>query len=79
MFLQIIDAMIFLAYNRVVHADLACRNVLIFRFDEADPKNNIVKVSDFGLSRQSALYSKTIGSGRTTLDIILLVMQPRKY
>jgi serine/threonine protein kinase len=70
MFLQIIDAMIFLAYNHVVHGDLACRNVLIFRFDETNPKNNIVKVTDFGLSRQSALYSKTLGSAHTTLDII---------
>jgi RIO-like serine/threonine protein kinase len=34
MFPQIIDAMIFLAYNHVVHGDLVCRNVLVFRFDE---------------------------------------------
>lgn len=70
MFLQIIDAMIFLAYNKVVHGDLACRNVLLFRFDETNPKNNIVKVTDFGLSRQNVLYSKTLGSTQTTLDII---------
>jgi len=70
MFLQIIDAMVFLAYNHVVHGDLACRNVLVFRFDETNPKNNVVKVTDFGLSRQSKLYSKTSGSAQTTLDII---------
>jgi serine/threonine protein kinase len=70
MFLQVIDAMIFLAYNHVVHGDLACRNVLIFRFDETNPKNNVVKVTDFGLSRQSGLYSTTSGSGHTALDII---------
>ena len=70
MFLQIVEAMIFLAYNHVVHGDLACRNVLVFRFDEADPKNNVVKVTDFGLSRQNALYSTTIGSGQTALDIV---------
>ena len=70
MFLQIIDAMVFLAYNHIVHGDLACRNVLIFRLDEVDAKNNIVKVTDFGLSRQNALYSKTLGSGQTALDII---------
>mgnify|MGYP001074139949 CR=1 FL=1 len=69
-FLQIIDAMIFLAYNHVVHGDLACRNVLVFRFDEKNPKNNIVKVTDFGLSRQSKLYSKTSNSLQTTLDIV---------
>jgi serine/threonine protein kinase len=69
-FLQIIDAMVFLAYNHIVHGDLACRNVLVFRFDETNPKNNIVKVTDFGLSRQSKLYSKTAGSSQTTLDIV---------
>jgi fyn-related kinase len=70
MFLQIIDAMVFLAYNHVVHGDLACRNILVFRFDETNPKNNVVKVTDFGLSRQSKLYSRTPGSARTTLGII---------
>jgi len=70
MFLQIIDAMVFLAYNHVVHGDLACRNVLVFRFDKNNPKNNIVKVTDFGLSRQSKLYSTTSGSARTTLNIV---------
>ncbi|CAF3073348.1 unnamed protein product [Rotaria sp. Silwood2] len=69
-FLQIADAMIFLAYNNIVHGDLACRNVLVFRFDETNIKNNIVKVTDFGLSRESKIYSKTSGSARTTLDII---------
>ncbi|CAF3451683.1 unnamed protein product [Rotaria sp. Silwood1] len=69
-FLQIADAMIFLAYNNIVHGDLACRNVLIFRFDETNTKNNIVKVTDFGLSRQSKIYSKTSGSARTTLDMV---------
>ncbi len=69
-FLQIIDAMIFLTYNHVVHGDLACRNVLVFRFDETNPKNIVVKVTDFGLSRQSTLYSKTSGSAQTTLDMV---------
>ncbi|CAF4248095.1 unnamed protein product, partial [Rotaria magnacalcarata] len=45
-FLQILDAMIFLAFNNVVHADLACRNVLVFRLDENDPENIIVKITD---------------------------------
>jgi serine/threonine protein kinase len=69
-FLQIIDAMTFLAYNHVVHGDLACRNVLVFRFDENDPKKIVVKVTDFGLSRYSKLYSVAPGSARTTLNII---------
>jgi proto-oncogene tyrosine-protein kinase Met len=69
-FLQIIEAMIFLAYNHVVHGDLACRNVLVFRFDENQPEMNIVKITDFGLSRHSQLYSMTPGAARTTLNII---------
>jgi serine/threonine protein kinase len=69
-FLQIIDAMSFLAFNNVVHGDLACRNVLVFRFDENNPKNIIVKVTDFGLSRHSKLYSLTPGAAKTTLNII---------
>lgn len=56
-FLQVTDAMIFLACNHIVHGDLACRNVLVFRFDRSDPRSILVKVTDFGLSRYSKLYS----------------------
>lgn len=69
-FLQITDAMSFLACNNVVHGDLACRNVLVFRFDEANPKNIIVKVTDFGLSRHSKIYAVTSSAVRTTLNIV---------
>ena len=69
-FLQIIDAMSFLALNNVVHGDLACRNVLMFRFDEVIPRNIIVKVTDFGLSRHSKLYGLTSSAARTTLNIV---------
>lgn len=69
-FLQVIDAMIYLAYNGVVHGDLACRNVLVFRFDEQDPRNIVVKVADFGLSRYSKLYNQTAYTGRTTFSTV---------
>lgn len=71
-FLQIIDAMMFLAYNHIVHGDLACRNVLIFHFDENQPERNVIKITDFGLSRHSQLYSRTPGavSATTTLNIV---------
>jgi hypothetical protein len=55
-----------LAYNGTVHGDLACRNVLIFRFDPMDPKRNLVKLTNFGLSRFSAIYSSVTGSVSTT-------------
>ncbi|CAF0826883.1 unnamed protein product [Rotaria sordida] len=69
-FLQIVDAMSFLAHNNVVHGDLACRNILVFRFDESNPRNIIVKVTDFGLSRHSKLYSLMPGAAKTTLNIV---------
>lgn len=47
--IQMSRSMAFLESERVVHADLSCRNVLIFKFDES-PNSVIAKVSDFGLS-----------------------------
>ncbi|CAF4163764.1 unnamed protein product, partial [Rotaria sordida] len=67
---KIIEAMICLASNHVVHGDLACRNVLVFRFDENQPERSVVKITDFGLSRHSQLYSRTPGAARTTLNIV---------
>ncbi|CAF5161067.1 unnamed protein product, partial [Rotaria sp. Silwood1] len=58
-FCQVIDAMSYLSINNIVHGDLACRNVLVFRFDEKNPRNIVVKVTDFGLSRYSKIYSQT--------------------
>ncbi|CAF0845332.1 unnamed protein product [Rotaria sordida] len=51
MFLQITDAMSYIASNKIVHCDLGCRNVLVFRLDSFEAKNNLVKITDFGLAR----------------------------
>lgn len=69
-FSQIVDAMSYLALNHIVHGDLACRNVLVFRFDEQNLHRIVVKVTDFGLSRYSQLYGQTSAVARTTLSII---------
>ncbi|KAK6012453.1 hypothetical protein OSTOST_22400 [Ostertagia ostertagi] len=42
--------LVYLHSKRCMHRDVACRNCLI------DEKNNIVKISDFGLSKQGDSY-----------------------
>jgi serine/threonine protein kinase len=69
-FLQIIEAMICLASNHVIHGDLACRNILVFRFDENQPEKNVVKITDVGLSRHSQIYLRAPGAAKTTFNII---------
>jgi len=46
---QIARAGSFLVDSRIVHADLSCRNILLFWLEE-EPKFSIAKVSDFGLA-----------------------------
>ncbi|CAF0849338.1 unnamed protein product [Adineta steineri] len=54
--IQLADAMSYLAHNNIIHGDLACRNVLVFRFDRLIPQNNLVKLTDFGLNHASSTY-----------------------
>lgn len=49
---QIASAMAFLQSEQIVHADLACRNVLCFDVGKDDSTSVTVKLSDFGLSVQ---------------------------
>ena len=67
-FEQICDAMICLADNGIVHGDLACRNVLVFQSDSTEPKKNLVKLTDFGLTRESTLYSIVDSSAHVNND-----------
>jgi serine/threonine protein kinase len=69
-FLQIVDAMVFLAHNGIIHGDLACRNVLVFRLDKQEPHKNIVKLTDFGISRHSKLYAPTNTVATTMINIV---------
>ena len=72
-FLQISDAMICLADNGIVHGDLACRNVLVFRSHAMELENNLVKLTDFGLTRDSNLSSE----GNNTVSSTLLTIPVR--
>jgi len=47
---QISSAIAFLASLRIVHNDLAARNVLVFHLEEQDPASTRVKITDFGLA-----------------------------
>lgn len=58
-FLQIADAMIYLSQNNVVHGDLGCRNVLVIRSNPHLPKENCVKLIDFGLTRNVSKSSSS--------------------
>ena len=51
MFCQIADAMSYVASKSIVHGDLGCRNVLVYRIDPSSPKRTLVKLTDFGLAR----------------------------
>jgi serine/threonine protein kinase len=69
-FLQICDAMMCLADNGIIHGDLACRNVLVFRLDPTEPRGNLVKLTDFGLTRGSTIYSMIDSPSMTTMATI---------
>lgn len=51
-FSQISDAMSYIASKSIVHADLGCRNVLVYKIDRNQPKETLVKLTDFGLARR---------------------------
>jgi serine/threonine protein kinase len=69
-FIQIIDAMICLADNKIVHGDLACRNVLVFRCNSNIPEENLVKLTDFGLTKASDIFSVAASSSQKTMKTI---------
>lgn len=50
-FLQIIDAMIYLTKQKIVYGDLRCENILVFQMNPLKPKENLVKLTNFNLTR----------------------------
>ena len=58
-FSQVADAMTYVASKSIVHGDLGCRNVLVYKIDASEPKNTLVKITDFGLARSSSTIDNT--------------------
>eukprot|EP01062_Namystynia_karyoxenos_P024853 TRINITY_DN19723_c0_g1_i3.p1 TRINITY_DN19723_c0_g1~~TRINITY_DN19723_c0_g1_i3.p1 ORF type:complete len:957 (+),score=280.76 TRINITY_DN19723_c0_g1_i3:111-2873(+) len=54
--LQIAMAMERMGAEKLIHCDLAARNVLVFNFDAFRPDRIVVKVSDFGLTAPGSTY-----------------------
>jgi serine/threonine protein kinase len=69
-FWQIVDAMICLADNQIIHGDLACRNVLVFRSSSNQSTEILVKLTDFGLTRTSSLFSAIDSPALSTMKMI---------
>ncbi|CAF4157449.1 unnamed protein product [Rotaria sp. Silwood2] len=69
-FAQIIDAMICLADNKIVHGDLTCQNVLVFRYNPIIPEDNLVKLTGFGLTKGSDIFSVADSSSQTAMTTI---------
>jgi serine/threonine protein kinase len=46
--LQVLEGMVWLRKEKILHRDLALRNLLVFSFDAQDPDKVLVKITDYG-------------------------------
>jgi len=53
---QVAQAMHALLWQGIIHCDLAARNVLVASFSATNPNQILVKVSDFGLSKEAISF-----------------------
>ena len=53
-FSQIVKAMSYLAEQNIVHGDLCCGNILVFRMNSSTPEENHVKVTNFNRAHRIA-------------------------
>ena len=60
--MQTIDAMLQLVEHRIIHRDLALRNLLAFDFDPEDCQAVTIKLTDYGLSAAGSYVQKTTSS-----------------
>jgi serine/threonine protein kinase len=52
-FLQIIEAMIYITQQNLVHGDLRCSNVLVFQINQSNPKETLVKLKNFSSAHRN--------------------------
>jgi serine/threonine protein kinase len=57
--MQVLDGMLQLQEHKIVHCDLALRNILVFRFHASDCDQVHVKITDYGLAGTSASNTGT--------------------
>ena len=54
--LQVCEGMEQVIESELIHRDLALRNILVFEFDDQNPRSVRVKVTDYGLTREGQYY-----------------------
>ncbi|CAF1515702.1 unnamed protein product, partial [Adineta steineri] len=69
-FLQIVNAMIYITNQHIVHGDLRCGNILVFEMNSKDSTKNLVKLTNFSLSRRQ---DETISQSRVCNSLIRYV------
>ena len=60
--MQTLDGMLQLVEHRIVHRDLALRNLLAFAFDAEDASRVTIKLTDYGLSATGTYVQKATSS-----------------
>ncbi|XP_040570553.1 vascular endothelial growth factor receptor 1 [Lepeophtheirus salmonis] len=70
--MQITNGMEYLSQKQVVHRDLACRNILI-------AKNNVIKICDFGLSRNMYKTYSSSNKKSSPVPVKWLSIESLKY
>jgi len=63
---QVCEGMRAMQLHRMIHRDLASRNVLVFEFHPTMARNVCVKISDYGLSVQKGYAAGYVESGFST-------------
>ena len=74
---QICAGMIAITRMKMIHCDLATRNILVFAFDASNPAGTRVKITDFGLS-VDRLY-QTHAYGAQNEDVPFRWMPPEAF